>query len=67
MTNYQKYKLIILASLGLLSLIIINNFSSNDRYEMDVDFEVILDKKKGTIYNYHKETKKELNTFINEK
>jgi hypothetical protein len=52
MNNYQKYKLIILASIGFIFLIIYYNNSGNGRYQFHpVKYLKILDTQKGRLYN----------------
>ena len=50
MTNYQKYKLIIITCIGAISLLILYNYSSNGRYILREESLIILDTKTGTLY-----------------
>jgi hypothetical protein len=63
MTNYQKYKLIIFICVSALSLLILNNYSSNGRYVMREETLIILDTRTGTVYIPQNRKFVELNDF----
>ena len=50
MTDYQKYKLIILSVFSALFLIILYNYSGNGRYVTHERTTRILDTRTGTVY-----------------
>lgn len=50
MTDYQKYKLIILSVFCFSFLIILNNYSRNGKYIFREQSYTILDTRTGTIY-----------------
>jgi hypothetical protein len=50
MTDYQKYKLIILSVFCFLFLIILYNYSRNGRYVFKDESSVVLDTRNGTMY-----------------
>jgi len=54
MTNYQKYKLLIIIVFSTILLMILNNYSSNGRYVFsNVDHISILDTRTGTQYRMY--------------
>lgn len=50
MTKYEKIKIILLTTFGIILLLVLYNFSENGRYTVCEESHIILDSKKGTVY-----------------